>query len=90
MVIVRGPCPGRHKIAQISVAKLAHGGGASIPARAQAPEAISFPADKNGQITFVMPSQNVECTYTPAGGTPIYKPLDGGPELSAAIRPMCA
>jgi hypothetical protein len=58
----------------------------STAAHAQAPTTVNFPADKNGQITFVMPSQNVECTYTPAGGTPIYKPFDGGPELSCDRR----
>jgi hypothetical protein len=45
-------------------------------ARAQSPETVSFAADKNGQINFVMPSQNVQCTYTPAGGTETYKPFD--------------
>jgi hypothetical protein len=33
-----------------------------------------------------MPSQNVQCTYTPAGGTETYKPFDGGPELSCDRR----
>ena len=47
---------------------------------------IAFPADGNGQITFVMPSHNVECTYTPAGGTAVYKPAGGGPELSCDRR----
>jgi hypothetical protein len=37
---------------------------------------------RQGQISFTTPSQNIECTYTPAGGTPAYKPVDGGPELS--------
>jgi hypothetical protein len=40
----------------------------------------TFPSN-NGQVDFVMPSQNVECIYTPAGGTPTYTPADGGPEL---------
>lgn len=34
-----------------------------------------------GASTFVMPSHNVECVYTPAGGTDTYTPEDGGPEL---------
>lgn len=55
----------------------------SGPAPAQV---VSFPPDNNGQITFVMPSRNVECTFTPAGGTPVYKPADGGPELSCDRR----
>jgi hypothetical protein len=49
---------------------------------AQTPEPVTFHADAHGQISFVMPSQTIGCTYTPAGGTAIYKPLDGGPELS--------
>jgi hypothetical protein len=44
--------------------------------------AEKFPAAANGQITFVMPSKNIGCTFTPAGGTAVYKPFDGGPELS--------
>lgn len=34
-----------------------------------------------GQISFVMPSGNIGCTYTPEGGTDTYEPADGGPEL---------
>ena len=49
---------------------------------AQAPKPVIFSAGANGQISFVMPSQNIGCTYTPMGGTPVYKPFDGGPELS--------
>jgi hypothetical protein len=41
-----------------------------------------FVAEDNGQIIFVMPSGNIGCIYTPAGGTDTYEPLDGGPELS--------
>jgi hypothetical protein len=37
---------------------------------------------KQGQTSFITPSSNIECTYTPAGGTPVYKPVGGGPELS--------
>ena len=47
---------------------------------------VEFTAGAGGQITFVMPSHNVECTYTPRGGTEIYKPFDGGPELSCDRR----
>jgi hypothetical protein len=36
---------------------------------------------ENGQIEFVMPSGNIGCLYTPAGGTDVYEPKDGGPEL---------
>jgi hypothetical protein len=49
---------------------------------AQEPKPVNFPAAKNGQIVFVMPSKTIECTYTPKGGTSVYKPFDGGPELS--------
>lgn len=31
---------------------------------------------------FVMPSGNIGCTYIPEGGTDVYQPPDGGPELS--------
>lgn len=51
-------------------------------ASAQTPTLVSFKPDANGQINFVMPSHNIGCTYTPAGGTPVYKPADGGPELA--------
>jgi hypothetical protein len=49
---------------------------------ALAQTAVTFKAGANGQVTFVMPSKTTECTFTPAGGTPVYKPFDGGPELS--------
>jgi hypothetical protein len=42
----------------------------------------AFAPDKDGQISFVMPSGDIGCTYTPAAGTSVYKPFDGGPELS--------
>ena len=32
--------------------------------------------------TFVMPSGNIACIYIPEGGTDVYQPADGGPELS--------
>ncbi len=41
-----------------------------------------FTAAPNGQISFVMPSGNIGCVYTPRGGTDVYAPADGGPELS--------
>lgn len=31
---------------------------------------------------FVMPSGNIGCVYIPEGGTDVYRPQDGGPELS--------
>jgi hypothetical protein len=54
-----------------------------VPAAIHAQQtSIDFAADAGGQIVFVLPSHNVECTYTPKGGTTTYKPFDGGPELS--------
>src|ERR1700760_118663 len=55
-------------------------------AQAQSASEISFPAAKDGGISFVMPSSNVGCTFTPQGGTDVYKPMDGGPELSCDRR----
>lgn len=31
---------------------------------------------------FIMPSGNIGCIYIPEGGTDVYQPEDGGPELS--------
>ena len=42
----------------------------------------SFPAGANGGIGFLMPSNNIECNYTPDGGSANYQSADGGPELS--------
>lgn len=42
----------------------------------------AFVAGPDGQISFVMPSGNIGCVYTPRGGTGVYEPVDGGPELS--------
>ena len=41
-----------------------------------------FSVQPNGQISFVMPSGNVGCLFTPEGGTDTYLPAGGGPELS--------
>ncbi|MDB5505876.1 MAG: hypothetical protein JWR75_514 [Devosia sp.] len=40
-----------------------------------------FPANEWGQVEFIMPSGNVGCHYTPAGGTDFYETLDGEAEL---------
>lgn len=37
-----------------------------------------------GQVEFNTPSGNIGCLYTPKGGTSIYEPQDGGPELSCS------
>ena len=42
----------------------------------------TFTEQDNGQISFVMPSGNIGCIYTPKGGTDVYEPVDGGPEIS--------
>ena len=47
----------------------------------EAKEQILKPQD-NGQISFVMPSGNIGCIYTPRGGTDTYQPANGGPEIS--------
>jgi hypothetical protein len=39
-----------------------------------------FPAE-DGVISFSTPTGNIGCTYIPAGGTGVYYPKDGGPEL---------
>lgn len=52
------------------------------PASSAQAEEQSFAAEANGQITFMMPSGNIGCIYTPAGGTDVYEPRDGGPEIS--------
>lgn len=44
--------------------------------------AIDFDENGQGQIEFTMPSGNVGCIYTPEGGTDVYQPAGGGPELS--------
>lgn len=41
-----------------------------------------FTPEADGQISFVMPSGNIGCIYTPRGGTDTYEPADGGPEIS--------
>ncbi len=53
---------------------------AAVPA-ARAKEQV-FTAQPNGQISFVMPSGNIGCIYTPEGGTDVYQPVDGGPEIT--------
>jgi hypothetical protein len=40
-----------------------------------------FSPNANGGTEFMMPSGNVSCIYIPAGGTAVYQPEDGGPEL---------
>lgn len=50
-----------------------------VPARAY--EAQTLFADDLGQVSFNMPSGNIGCVYTPAGGTPVYQTMDGQAEI---------
>jgi hypothetical protein len=38
-------------------------------------------AASGGYTEFMLPSGNIGCIYTPVGGTDVYQPEDGGPEL---------
>ena len=53
----------------------------SVPAAAGAGQQF-FDLLPTGQIEFTMPSGNIGCVYTPEGGTPVFVPVDGGPELA--------
>jgi hypothetical protein len=75
-------CPSGLRLAALGLAMLALAPRAGY---AQ-PGDVNFAAGADGQVTFVMPSNNVECIYTPPGGTAVYKPADGGPELSCDRR----
>ena len=44
--------------------------------------AVEFEPNDQGFTEFTMPSGNIGCFYTPAGGTDVYKTSDGGAELS--------
>lgn len=55
---------------------------ASDVSRAQSSQPVTFTADPSGQINFVVSALNLGCTFTPKGGTAVYKPAGGGPELS--------
>ena len=51
--------------------------GGAAPANAAATAATP-----GVQVTFMAPSGNIACIYTPAGGTEVYQTADGGAELS--------
>lgn len=38
-------------------------------------------ANDEGQVEFTMPSGNIGCIYTPAGGTSVYETVDGLAEI---------
>lgn len=50
-----------------------------VPAKAY--ELQNFFANDEGQIEFVMPSGNIGCIYTPAGGTSFYETANGLAEI---------
>ncbi|MGB3339248.1 MAG: hypothetical protein WBA73_18890 [Devosia sp.] len=50
-----------------------------VPAKAY--ELQQFHANDEGQVEFVMPSGNIGCVYTPAGGTSVYETVDGLAEI---------
>ena len=52
--------------------------GLAMPALAAE---VEFEANEAGQVEFVMPSGNIGCIVTPEGGTDVYQPEDGGPEI---------
>jgi hypothetical protein len=52
--------------------------GMAVPAFAGE---VELEASESGQTEFVMPSGNIGCIVTPEGGTDVYQPADGGPEI---------
>lgn len=50
-----------------------------VPAKAIEPQQLF--ANDEGQVEFVMPSGNIGCIYTPAGGTSVYETEDGLAEI---------
>jgi hypothetical protein len=40
-----------------------------------------LPSSDGGYTDFMLPSGNIGCIYIPEGGTDVYQPEDGGPEL---------
>ena len=52
--------------------------GLAMPAMAAE---VELEASDSGQTEFVMPSGNIGCIVTPEGGTDVYEPEGGGPEI---------
>lgn len=50
-----------------------------LPAKAY--ETQSMYSNDEGQVEFTMPSGNIGCVYTPAGGTSVYETWDGLAEI---------
>lgn len=42
---------------------------------------VDLAAGESGQTEFAMPSGNIGCIVTPEGGTDVYQPASGGPEI---------
>ena len=42
---------------------------------------VRLPAEPGGQIAFTTPSNNIGCTYTPAGGSPMVFTPDPTPSF---------
>ena len=55
-----------------------------LPAAEGGKTPVTVPETKTvgRQEGFVLPSGNIGCIYTPEGGTDVYQPADGGPELA--------
>ncbi|MGB8813245.1 MAG: DUF6636 domain-containing protein [Paracoccaceae bacterium] len=46
-------------------------------------------ADAEGVVEFNLPSGNIACIFIPQGGSSVYYPVDGGPELSCTrVEPV--
>ena len=73
-------------LALLSMTSLALADGAPPPRMpmAEGDNIVTVPESKSlgRQEGFVLPSGNIGCVYTPEGGTEVYQPADGGPELS--------
>lgn len=58
--------------------------GAALAALLTMPAAaaeVELDAGESGQTEFVTPSGNIGCIVTPEGGTEVYQPESGGPEI---------
>jgi len=73
-------------LALLSMTSLALAEGAPPPRMptAEGDKIATVPETKSfgRRQEFVLPSGNIGCVYTPEGGTEVYQPADGGPELS--------
>lgn len=65
----------------VALLMLTMASGMMTSVRAQAP-ANTIKADQDGVVHFTTPSNNIECIYIPAGGSPVYKPPGNLAEFS--------